>query len=90
MYFTLNNLEMPPYYKEWVLISWNKDSSYHQAGEALNSIVSAIAEEINRNINNIRQISDQAADATQETTASSAELAGLAEELQDWVSTFRV
>ncbi|MCK4742258.1 MAG: methyl-accepting chemotaxis protein [Sulfuriflexus sp.] len=82
----------------------------NEAGEALDSIVSAItiindmntqiasaseqqsavAEEINRNINNISQISDQTAGATQQTSTSSTELAGLADELQGLVSTFRV
>lgn len=88
----------------------NTVAKANEAGEALNSIVSAIAvindmntqiasaseeqsavaEEINRNINNISQISEQTSDATQQTSTSSAELAGLADELQGLVSTFKV
>ena len=49
-----------------------------------------VAEEINRNIINISQISDQTAQATQQLSQSSAELSLLATDLQSLVNQFKV
>ncbi len=50
----------------------------------------AVAEEISRNVVNVRDISEQTATASDETAASSIELARLGNELQVLVSRFRV
>ncbi len=50
----------------------------------------AVAEEISRNVVNVRDISEQTATASDETAASSIELARLGNELQMLVSRFRV
>jgi methyl-accepting chemotaxis protein len=51
---------------------------------------SAVAEQINRSILNVRDISDQTAAASEQTAASSAELARLGQALQEMVGKFRV
>ncbi len=51
---------------------------------------SAVAEEINRSVLNVRDIADQSASAAEETAASTIELARLGNELQTQVSRFRV
>ncbi|MCH8891652.1 MAG: hypothetical protein IH827_11340, partial [Myxococcales bacterium] len=50
----------------------------------------AVAEEISRSVVNVRDISEQTATASDETAASSIELARLGNELQAMVSRFRV
>jgi methyl-accepting chemotaxis protein len=50
----------------------------------------AVAEEINRSVLNVRGISEQTAGASDETAASSVELARLGNELQVMVSQFRI
>jgi methyl-accepting chemotaxis protein len=50
----------------------------------------AVAEEINRNIVNISEVSDQTAHATQQLSQSSAELSHLASDLQSLVNKFKV
>lgn len=50
---------------------------------------SAVAEEINRSVLNVRDISEQTAGVSDETAASSVELARLGNELQVMVSRFR-
>ena len=50
----------------------------------------AVAEEINRNIVNISEVSDQTAHATQQLSQSSAELSHLAIDLQSLVNQFKV
>ncbi|WP_437884057.1 methyl-accepting chemotaxis protein [Pseudomonas sp. LRF_L74] len=51
---------------------------------------SAVAEEINRSVLNVRDIADQSAAATEETAASSAELARLGNVLLGLISRFRL
>ncbi len=51
---------------------------------------SAVAEEINRNVANISQVSHETAAAVQETTAGSSDLATLAMELQGLVGQFKL
>jgi methyl-accepting chemotaxis protein len=51
---------------------------------------SAVAEEISRSILNVRDVSEQTAAASDETAASSVELARLGGHLQMLVSQFRV
>ena len=51
---------------------------------------SAVAEEINRNVMNVRDISDQTSAASEETAASSVELARLGTHLQGLVGKFRL
>ncbi len=51
---------------------------------------SAVAEEINRNINNISQVAEQSATGAEQTAAASEQLARLAEQLQTMVIRFRV
>jgi methyl-accepting chemotaxis protein len=51
---------------------------------------SAVTEEINRSILNVRDISEQTASASEETASSSIELARLGGQLQDMVSKFSV
>ena len=50
----------------------------------------AVAEEINRSVLNVRDISEQTAGASDETAASSIELARLGHELDDLVKRFRL
>jgi methyl-accepting chemotaxis protein len=50
----------------------------------------AVAEEISRSVVNVRDISEQTATASDETAASSIELARLGNDLQAMVSRFRV
>jgi methyl-accepting chemotaxis protein len=50
----------------------------------------AVAEEISRSVVNVRDISEQTATASDETVASSIELARLGNDLQAMVSRFRV
>jgi methyl-accepting chemotaxis protein len=50
---------------------------------------SAVAEEINKNINNISHVAEQSAEAARQNAAASEQLANLAEELQNVVSRFR-
>lgn len=51
---------------------------------------SAVAEEINRSVLNVRDVADQSAAASEETAASTVELARLGGELQAQVGRFRV
>ena len=51
---------------------------------------SATAEEINRSIINVRDVSEQTSSASEETAASSVELARLGNHLQVLVSKFTV
>jgi len=51
---------------------------------------SAVAEEINRSVINVRDISDQTASASEETASSSIELARLGHELEGLVGRFTV
>ncbi|WP_268799175.1 HAMP domain-containing methyl-accepting chemotaxis protein [Pseudomonas huanghezhanensis] len=51
---------------------------------------SAVAEQINRSVLNVRDISDQTAAASDQTASASAELARLGLELQEMVGKFRV
>lgn len=51
---------------------------------------SAVAEEINRSVMNVRDISDQTASASEETASSSVELARLGTHLQGLVARFRL
>jgi methyl-accepting chemotaxis protein len=51
---------------------------------------SAVAEEINRSVLNVRDVSDQTSAASEETAASSVELARLGTQLQMLVGRFRV
>jgi methyl-accepting chemotaxis protein len=51
---------------------------------------SSVAEEINRSILNVRDVADQSASATEETAASSIELARLGNELQVLIGRFRL
>jgi methyl-accepting chemotaxis protein len=51
---------------------------------------SSTAEEINRNVVNVRDIAEQSSTATQQTAASSVELARLGGELQTLVNRFRL
>jgi methyl-accepting chemotaxis protein len=51
---------------------------------------SAVAEEINRSVLNVRDVSEQTSSASEETAASSAELARLGIHLQSLVGRFRV
>ncbi|EGH18243.1 methyl-accepting chemotaxis protein, partial [Pseudomonas savastanoi pv. glycinea str. race 4] len=48
------------------------------------------ADEISRSIVNVRDVSEQTAEASEETAASSVELARLGGQLQTMVSHFRV
>lgn len=50
----------------------------------------AVAEDINRNINQIAQVAEANADSTSQTTQTSQSLAGLATELQQLISRFKV
>ena len=50
---------------------------------------SAVAEEINKNINNISHVAEQSAEAAQQNSAASEQLARLAEELQSVVNRFK-
>lgn len=51
---------------------------------------SAVAEEINKNINNISQVAEQSATGAEQTAAASEQLARLAEQLQTTVTRFKV
>jgi methyl-accepting chemotaxis protein len=51
---------------------------------------SAVAEEINRSVMNVRDISDQTSAASEETASSSVELARLGTHLQGLVGRFRL
>jgi methyl-accepting chemotaxis protein len=51
---------------------------------------SAVAEEINRSVMNVRDVSDQTSAASEETAASSVELARLGTHLQTLVGKFRL
>ena len=51
---------------------------------------SAVAEEINRSVLNVRDVSEQTAAASEETASSSVELARLGTHLQMLVGKFRV
>lgn len=51
---------------------------------------SLVAEEINRSVINVNNIADQSAAAVEETSASSAELARLGQELQTLVGQFKI
>ncbi|MNG06444.1 Methyl-accepting chemotaxis protein McpS [compost metagenome] len=51
---------------------------------------SAVAEEINRSVTNIRDIADQSATAMDETASSSIQLARLGQELQGMAGHFRL
>ncbi|MDH5426351.1 MAG: methyl-accepting chemotaxis protein [Gammaproteobacteria bacterium] len=51
---------------------------------------SSVAEEINRNVVNIQNISEQTASGSEQTALSSAELASLGERLQSLVSQFKI
>ena len=51
---------------------------------------SAVAQEINRNVISINQATEQTYEGTQDTSQSSAELTGLAENLKNITATFRV
>ena len=61
-----------------------------RASSALEAAVSSLAEEINRSVLNVRDVSDQTAAASEETAASSIELARLGTHLQTLVGRFRV
>jgi len=50
----------------------------------------AVAEDINRNINQIAQVAEANADSTSQTTQTSQSLAGLATELQQLINRFKV
>lgn len=50
----------------------------------------AVAEDINRNINQIAHVAEANADSTSQTTQTSQSLAGLANELQQLISRFKV
>jgi methyl-accepting chemotaxis protein len=50
----------------------------------------AVAEDINRNVNQIAQVAEANADSTSQTTQTSQSLAGLASELQQLISRFKV
>ncbi|SHJ73034.1 histidine kinase, HAMP region: chemotaxis sensory transducer [Pseudomonas luteola] len=49
-----------------------------------------MAEEVNRSITNVRDVADQSAAATEQTTTSTLELARLGSDLQKMVSYFKV
>lgn len=51
---------------------------------------SSVAEEINRNVTNVSQLSEQNAAASNQTTTSSEELARMAQHLQELISRFRL
>ena len=51
---------------------------------------SSVAEEINRSVLNVRDVTDQSAEAARETAVSTARLAQLGDELQTLVGRFRV
>jgi methyl-accepting chemotaxis protein len=51
---------------------------------------SAVSEEINRNISNISQISDNNATGSTQTSAASSQLASLSVELQQMLARFRI
>ncbi|WBE26253.1 methyl-accepting chemotaxis protein [Denitrificimonas caeni] len=51
---------------------------------------SAVAEEINVNVDNVNNIADQSAAAVEETSASAAELARLSQSLQSLVARFKI
>jgi len=51
---------------------------------------SAVAEEINRSVLNVREVSDQTSAASEEPAASSVELARLGTHLQMLVGRFRI
>ncbi|MNG31273.1 Methyl-accepting chemotaxis protein McpS [compost metagenome] len=51
---------------------------------------SAVAEEINRSVINVREVSDQTSTASEETAASSVELARLGRQLQTLVGRFNL
>ncbi len=51
---------------------------------------SATADEMNRNIVNISQVSDQTASGSEQTTTAANELAQLANELQQLISQFKI
>ena len=51
---------------------------------------SAVAEEINRSVVNVRDVSEQTATASKQTAASSIELAPLGTQLQTLVARFKV
>lgn len=61
----------------------------HQIATAAEQQI-VVAEEINRSVLNVRDISEQTAGASDETAASSVELARLGNELQVMVSHFRI
>ncbi|MCK9712289.1 methyl-accepting chemotaxis protein [Pseudomonas syringae pv. syringae] len=65
-----------------------EDMNRQIAGAAVEQ--AAVAEGINRSILNVRSISDQTAEASNETAASSAELARLGVYLQNLVSKFKL
>lgn len=50
----------------------------------------AVAEEINRSVLKVKDVSEQTSTASQETAAASVELARLGSDLQGWVGKFRV
>jgi methyl-accepting chemotaxis protein len=51
---------------------------------------SSVAEEISRSILHVRDVAEQSASASEETAASSVELARLGGQLQQMVSHFRI
>ncbi|MGR2705715.1 MULTISPECIES: hypothetical protein [Pseudomonas] len=50
----------------------------------------AVAEEINRSVLKVKDVSEQTSAASQETAAASVELARLGADLQRWVGKFKV
>ncbi len=51
---------------------------------------SAVTEEINRSVLSVRDIADQSAAATEQSAASTVELARLGSDLQNMVARFRI
>ena len=51
---------------------------------------STVSEEINRNVVNISQISEQTASGAEQTTAASTDLSRLASDLQQLVGQFKI
>jgi methyl-accepting chemotaxis protein len=61
----------------------------HQIAAAVEE-QSSVAEEVNRSIISVRDVAEQSASATQQATASTAELARLGVDLQRMIATFKV
>jgi methyl-accepting chemotaxis protein len=73
---------------------------FHRAGDVIKSVAqqiataseqqSVVAEEINRSVLNVRDVSEQTATASEETAASSVKLARLGADLQVLVGKFKL